>query len=78
MDQMLLLLRRSVAAFPLEVCYGSVCPLIQSGTQDHTVWGVIWLIQAIIMFAVGVIVGLVAFKVGVICYDIMLLAANVI
>jgi hypothetical protein len=28
----------------------------------RAVWGVIWLIQALIMFAAGVIVGLVAFK----------------
>ena len=28
-----------------------------------SVWGVIWLIQALIFFALGVIVGLVAFKV---------------
>lgn len=28
------------------------------------VWGVIWLIQAAIFFALGIIVGLVAFKVG--------------
>ena len=31
---------------------------------EIAVWGVIWLIQAIIFFALGVIVGLVAFKVG--------------
>ena len=29
----------------------------------HSVWGVIWLIQALIFFALGIIVGLVAFKV---------------
>jgi hypothetical protein len=32
-------------------------------THPRSVWGVIWLIQALIFFAVGVIVGLVAFKV---------------
>jgi len=34
------------------------------------VWGFIWMIQAVIFFALGVIVGLVSFKVGlVIFYD---------
>lgn len=31
--------------------------------RAYEVWGIIWLLQAIIMFAAGVIIGLVAFKV---------------
>jgi hypothetical protein len=34
-------------------------------THLNSVWGVIWLIQALIFFALGIIVGLVAFKVSV-------------
>jgi len=32
------------------------------------VWGFIWMIQAVIFFALGVIVGLVSFKVGLIIF----------
>jgi len=33
------------------------------------VWGFIWMIQAVIFFALGVIVGLVSFKVRLIIFD---------
>lgn len=53
-------LREFVDAALHEVCHSTYQCI-----QPHffPVWGVIWLIQAIIFFALGVIVGLVAFKV---------------
>jgi hypothetical protein len=33
---------------------------------EHAVWGIIWCVQALVMFAIGLLVGLVAFKVRII------------
>jgi hypothetical protein len=57
---------RFVGAADQEVHLHSVDlpPLCDIDWRCHMpAWGVIWLIQAFIMFAIGVIVGLVAFKV---------------
>jgi len=56
-----LLLPTSVDVVQLEV---SPCNMpLTLLTYKCPVWGVIWLIQATIFFALGIIVGLVAFKV---------------
>lgn len=39
------------------------CTQRLTGTPRAIVWGVIWLVQALIMFAAAIIIGLVAFKV---------------
>jgi hypothetical protein len=49
-------------------CFPSQGEKLSLSGQDYitdtcTVWGVIWLLQALIMFGIGLIVGIVAFKV---------------
>jgi hypothetical protein len=59
---MLLPLQGYVDAAHLKVCLcWSLVQIIQADLV--TVWGVLWLIIAFIFFALGIIVGLVAFKV---------------
>lgn len=50
---------------PIQIVF-SITPFANYHSFIHVVWGVIWLLQAIIFFAAGIIVGLVAFKVGIV------------